>query len=175
MERIIVKIFINPGHAPHGNPDPGAVNKAGIRECDIVLQIGEKLKYRLEALGHTVMLFQDNLPYKIIEESKKWHSEIFISLHCGYSWRKEDTGTRILYYGKRPERLIKNIQNELKTTVKYSCNTTEEVNKYVLISLLCPAVMVELGFISNCEDLKILQKKQDSIVQALARGIIKSF
>jgi len=39
-----MKIVINPGHAPNGNPDPGAVNNnTGLRECDVALSIGKKL------------------------------------------------------------------------------------------------------------------------------------
>lgn len=30
-----MKVFINPGHAPNGNPDPGAVNTTtSLRESD---------------------------------------------------------------------------------------------------------------------------------------------
>ncbi|MDR3348101.1 MAG: hypothetical protein LBO03_00610 [Acidaminococcales bacterium] len=29
------KVFINPGHAPGGNPDPGAVGPTGLRESDV--------------------------------------------------------------------------------------------------------------------------------------------
>lgn len=36
-----MNVFINPGHAPNGNPDPGAVNgTTGLRECDVALAVG---------------------------------------------------------------------------------------------------------------------------------------
>ena len=37
-----MKVFLNPGHALNGNPDPGAVNgETGLRECDVALAVGE--------------------------------------------------------------------------------------------------------------------------------------
>ena len=39
-----MRVFINPGHAPNGNPDPGAVNaNTGLRECDVALVVGTKV------------------------------------------------------------------------------------------------------------------------------------
>ena len=36
-----MKVFINPGHARGGLPDPGAVNEElGLRECDMAMDIG---------------------------------------------------------------------------------------------------------------------------------------
>lgn len=36
-----MKVFINPGHAPEGNPDPGACNVyTGFRECDVAAEVG---------------------------------------------------------------------------------------------------------------------------------------
>jgi N-acetylmuramoyl-L-alanine amidase len=32
-----VKVFINPGHAPGGYPDSGAVGPSGLRESDVAL------------------------------------------------------------------------------------------------------------------------------------------
>lgn len=47
-----MKVFLNPGHAPNGNPDPGAVNgEAGLRECDVALAVGESAESYLNAAG----------------------------------------------------------------------------------------------------------------------------
>lgn len=36
-----MKVFINPGHAPEGNPDPRACNVyTGFRECDVAAEVG---------------------------------------------------------------------------------------------------------------------------------------
>ena len=39
------KVFINPGHASNGEPDPGAVNEVlGLKESQVVWEIGLQLK-----------------------------------------------------------------------------------------------------------------------------------
>lgn len=50
-----MNIFINPGHAPNGNPDPGAVNgTTGLRECDVALAVGNLAAKYLIAAGVSV-------------------------------------------------------------------------------------------------------------------------
>ncbi|MBP2659802.1 MAG: N-acetylmuramoyl-L-alanine amidase [Firmicutes bacterium] len=52
-----MKIVINPGHAPNGNPDPGAVNNnTGLRECDVALSIGTSLSLALQVVQSLMLL-----------------------------------------------------------------------------------------------------------------------
>ncbi len=47
-----MKVFINPGHAPNGHPDPGAVNdNTGLRECDVALAVGDLVAHYLKTAG----------------------------------------------------------------------------------------------------------------------------
>ena len=56
-----MRVFINPGHALGGHPDPGAVNEAlGIRECDIAMTVGSLAANFLELEGHEVSLLQSH-------------------------------------------------------------------------------------------------------------------
>ena len=49
-----MKVFLNPGHAPGGVPDPGACNPVtGLRESDVAAKIGALIKKYLEAAGCT--------------------------------------------------------------------------------------------------------------------------
>lgn len=56
-------VFINPGHAPNGNPDSGAVNETtGLRECDVAKNVADKIEYYLNAAGvATEQLQSDSL------------------------------------------------------------------------------------------------------------------
>ena len=43
--RKTMKVFLNPGHASGGHPNPGAVNsESGLRECDVVLAVGQSAR-----------------------------------------------------------------------------------------------------------------------------------
>ena len=47
-----MRVFINPGHALGGNPDPGCVNPAlHLRECDLAMAYGSLCGKYLEAAG----------------------------------------------------------------------------------------------------------------------------
>ena len=35
-----MRVFLNPGHAPDGNPDPGACGY-GLRECDVTKNVAD--------------------------------------------------------------------------------------------------------------------------------------
>ena len=55
-----MKVFINPGRSPQGNPDPGAINpNSKLRECDAVLSIGTLLAHHLNAAGIETQILQD--------------------------------------------------------------------------------------------------------------------
>ena len=54
-----MKIFINPGHAPNPNDDPGAVNRRlGLKESIIARRIGERVATYLANVGYGVKVFQ---------------------------------------------------------------------------------------------------------------------
>ena len=54
-------VFINPGHAQGGMPDPGAVNmEANLRECDIAITVGSLTGKYLEEAGCKVKLLQSH-------------------------------------------------------------------------------------------------------------------
>ena len=38
-----MKVFINPGHAPGGYPDPGAVGLSGLRESDVAADVAAQV------------------------------------------------------------------------------------------------------------------------------------
>jgi len=49
-----MKVFLNPGHAPDGNPDPGACG-CGLRECDVAKSVADLVEHYLVAAGVEVV------------------------------------------------------------------------------------------------------------------------
>ena len=65
-----MKVFLNPGHAPGGHPDPGAVNsESGLRECDVALAVGQSAESYLNAAGVATELLQSDSLEEICEAS----------------------------------------------------------------------------------------------------------
>lgn len=178
-----MKVYINPGHDP--KYDSGAVNShSGLRECDVALRVGQLVKHYLEAAGCVCKLSQsDNLyydsPYSdrqipVVADANNWGADIFVSIHCNAAEDQRAQGTEVLCYStdSKAGELARCIQDQivgaLKTTDR---GIKERPGLIVLKHTSMPAVLVELGFISNDAEAALLASHQDDFARAIARGI----
>ena len=76
-----MKVFINPGHAPHGVPDPGACG-CGLRESDVAAQVAHLVVDYLTAAGCEVKYFQSDSLSEISSTANCWGADCFVSIHC---------------------------------------------------------------------------------------------
>lgn len=174
-----MKVFLNPGHAPGGYPDPGAVsNETGLRECDVVLAVGKATECYLNGAGVQTGLLQSDSLTEICEAANASDADIFVSLHCNAAVAEEANGTETWacagsYHGKLLANCIQaQVVDALGTTDRGVKIATPGVNGlYVLTSTNMPAVLVELAFITNRRDERVLAKSQDELARAVARGI----
>lgn len=180
-----MKIFINPGHALGGEPDPGAVNEElGIRECDIAMTIGSLAANYLELVGEEVRLLQsDNLMGEsfgpcVVEEANGWPADLFLSVHCN-AFDGRARGTETLYYPQSTEgrRLAESVQQELCGLFAIldpdlpDRGLKERGDLAVLYATDMPAILVECAFIDNELDAFFLMNYGNEIARAIARGV----
>lgn len=184
-----MKVFINPGHDL--DYDSGAVSpRTGLRECEVAAHVGALVKHYLEAADCTCELMQsDNLAPTstgrsryadrqgptVTETANKWDADIFVSIHCNSAEAEEACGTETFAYvlnGGEGEKLATCIQDQIVdalNTVDRSVKANPKL--FVLRYTAMPAVLVELGFISNTSDEELLTNRQDDFARAIARGI----
>ena len=115
-EKKTMKVFLNPGHAPNGNPDPGAVNEeTGLRECDVALAVGQSAESYLNAAGVETELLQSDSLEEICETANSNDADIFVSIHCNAAEAEEANGTETwaCVGSYRAEMLASCIQNQL--------------------------------------------------------------
>ena len=152
-----MNVFINPGHAPNGNPDPGAVNgNTGLRECDVALAVGDLVARYLKAAGVGVAnVFQCDSLEEICDQANASGADLFISIHCNSAEAASATGTETWACAgsSAGHALATCIQNQIVDAL----GTVE--------------VLVELAFISNDDDEQLLEEKQDDFARAIARGV----
>lgn len=184
-----MKIFINPGHDL--DYDSGAVSpRTGLRECEVAAHVGALVKHYLEAAGCTCKLMQsDNLAPTstgrsryadrqgptVTETANDWDADIFVSIHCNSAEADEACGTETFAYdldGGAGEKIATCIQDQIVDAL----NTVDRGVKanpklFVLRYTAMPAVLVELGFISNEDDEALLTDRQDDFARAIARGV----
>lgn len=174
-----MKVFLNPGHAPNGHPDPGAVNEeTGLRESDVALAVGKSVASYLNAAGVETELLQSDSLEEICEAANTSDANIFVSIHCNAAEAEEANGTETWacagsYRGGMLANCIqRELVDALGTTDRGVKIATPGVNGlYVLTNTDMPAVLIELAFITNPRDENILAHDQDALARAVARGV----
>ena len=165
-----MRVFINPGHDI--DLDSGAVNpNYGTRECDVARNAGKMLARYLQTAGCEVRTLQSDDLGLVCETSNEWGADIFVSLHCN-AFNTVARGTETLYKSYNGQQLAQLIQDQIINSI----NTVDRGIKkrddlWVLNGTDAVAVLVEMVFIDNDEDLEILNNDLDTIVRAIARGI----
>jgi N-acetylmuramoyl-L-alanine amidase len=176
-----MRVFVNPGHAPDGNPDPGAVNEStGLRECDVVLLISNKVSKYLEAVGYETHVLQSDRLNEICETANDWDADLFVSIHCNSAATEQANGTESWYcYGaEKGQQLAQCIDSQIVKSIAINDRGIKSAKPrvnglYVLTNTNMPSVLAETAFISNSSDEKILASTegQDQFARAIARGI----
>jgi N-acetylmuramoyl-L-alanine amidase len=91
-------IVIDPGHGGH---DPGTMDKNGLREKDVVLDIARRVRKLLEEDGFEVVMTRDRDVFIPLEErtaianSKK--ADLFVSIHVNAARNPHPRGTETYY------------------------------------------------------------------------------
>lgn len=175
-----MKAFINPGHKV--GIDPGACNPDGTQEADIALRVGKLVCDYLNVAGVETELLQSNSLNgededannpSICRTANESNADIFVSIHCNaFNGQAKGTETCIYSTGSQSNILADCIQ----TQIVDSLNTVDRgiktrPNLAVLRDTIMPAVLVELAFIDNADDLYLLKNKTDEFARAIARGI----
>lgn len=166
-----MKIFINPGHDPR--VDSGAVNpNAGTRECDIVKEAGEMLADYLTNAGCEVKIMQDDDLDMVCATSNEWGADLFVSLHCNACNEHNARGTETWYKSFNGQRLANYIQSQIiRSTNTIDRGVKQSDGLWVLKRTDAVAVLVEMAFIDNDDDLEFMNANLDKIVKAIARGV----
>ena len=181
-----IKVFIDQGHNPV-NPNAGAEGQ-GYREQDLVYEIGVILadllnadpnfSARLSRRSPTVILGTSNASSltERVKQANSWGADIFLSLHNNAAENPNATGNEALVYGPDAEvanDLAEDILEQLTlTTGLRNRGIVYRPGLYVLKETNMPAVLVEMGFISNPYDAELLAYSPYLFATGIYRGIL---
>lgn len=169
-----MKIFINAGH---GGSDPGAVSKNGVKEKDITKNVCALLACKLIENGYNVEFFQQEKTVNDISKAENTsNSDLFISIHCNAAENESANGVEVLYYptSGKGKKCAQQVQNKLVTGTKLKDRGIKtRTDLHVLKRTKAPAILVELAFLSNTEEEKLLIEKPEMFADAILQGIKK--
>ncbi|MFC1734331.1 N-acetylmuramoyl-L-alanine amidase, partial [candidate division KSB1 bacterium] len=153
------KIFIDP---EFGGIDPGSIGPTGLRAADENVETAQYLAHFLKTAGADVMLTrgkgEDMTPYSRVRLANREGAELFVSLRHEISAGPNVSGITTYAYptsstGKRVASLI---LDSFKSHMNTGGTGPIEAADYVLQQTGCPAVVVNLGYISHPETEELL-------------------
>ncbi|MFD2369421.1 N-acetylmuramoyl-L-alanine amidase CwlD [Brevibacillus sp. GCM10020057] len=189
-------IAIDPGH---GGKDGGATSASGeVVEKDVTLAISMYLRDFLQQSGAYVIMTREedkDLASPDADASRKRKSEdirnrvklvnenapdFLISIHVNSIPSPKWSGAQTFYSPtfKKSAEMSYLIQDEIKRVIGNTDRVPSKINNVFLIrEVTCPAVLVEVGFVSNTEEARKLQSVdyQKAMANAIYQGILRHY
>lgn len=181
-----IKIFIDQGHNPTGFHNTGAVG-FGLHEEDITYQVGAYLADILSSDSRFEVRTSRTTPTEVlgtsnatslrtrVERANSWPADYFISIHVNANNNPAINGTEVYIYrtGTQSERLAQAILNEIVRRVGTKDNGVRtNPALYVLRKTNMPAVLVELAYITNEQDVEKLSNDQYQFAYGIYVGLL---
>ncbi|QJC53477.1 N-acetylmuramoyl-L-alanine amidase [Paenibacillus albicereus] len=164
-------IAIDPGH---GGNDPGMIGTThGTEEKDLTLSTSQLLAEELRSLGARVVLtrVKDGEKPALAERVRTAAAaaaDAFVSVHYN-SAKNQASGTLVFYYSKSKDAPLAHAVEERLQGLSLRSNGIAFGDYHVLRENRLPAVLLELGFLSNATDEK--ETRTASYQKAAARAI----
>lgn len=164
-------------------PDPGAIGPGGLRESEIVEDIGLRFGNLLETLGASVAYTRNPGQFKELAERARRANElkghVLISIHLDGSADPKVGGSSTYYfsrgknYSSSGKRLAQFIQEEFLFSLKRKDKGVRGKNFEVLRKTLMPAVLVEPVFITNPDEERLLMDEafRQKVAVAIFDGV----
>ncbi|MFZ0477029.1 MAG: N-acetylmuramoyl-L-alanine amidase, partial [Halobacillus sp.] len=168
--------------AGHGGRDPGSIGFTGILEKDLTLQTADALKHQLQSQGANVILTRKKDEYLALAV-RNYHSlnsqaDAFISLHFNSApVNISANGISSYYYHFKDKHLAALIQQEMVHETRLTDRGVRLGNFHVLRENNKPAVLLELGFLSNKSEEGVVTSPSyhTTVGQGIARGLVRYF
>ena len=184
-----IKIFIDQGHNPTGYHNTGARGH-GLIEENITYQVGiylanllendPRFDVRLSRPTPTTVLGYNNATSlaERVRLANVWPADYFISIHANANENPNINGAEmyIYQYNTQANWLAQSIMNGIIQYTDLNNNGIRE-NKslYVLRRTSMPAVLVEMGYLTNYYDAQIIREQQWQIAYGIYIGILNYF
>ena len=181
-----IKVYIDQGHNPSGF-NTGAEGN-GFFEQDITYAVGRILydylaadpnfEPRLSRPTESTILGTNNSSSLTarVTEANNWGADVLISLHTNASVNPSATGTEALIYSRSSTEAL-NIATDILSELNLitglrNRGIVERPGLYILRRSRMPAVLVEMGFISNPNDAELMAYSPNLFALGIYRGLL---
>ncbi|HTL08915.1 MAG TPA: N-acetylmuramoyl-L-alanine amidase [Chitinophagaceae bacterium] len=179
--------------AGHGGIFPGAHGDDNTLEKDITLRIAQKIQQQAADYNVNIVLtrntdalvagatdLKEDLDNRLaIASSHK--ADLFISIHvnAGFGNHRSSSGFDAVISAKQPQdasrQLASTLLNSLRSVYKANETILARETVRLLDKSLCPAVILECGYITNAADLQYIRENanQDKVALKILEGIVQ--
>ncbi len=185
-------VAIDPGH---GGIDPGAMGPNGLTEDSVVWGVSERLAAMLERAGAVVVLTRagdapaTGTTSQGPVERRRFHlrqrvldinaaqADVAVSIHANHFSSPSERGAQVFYNAQRfpqGKELAVLLQTQLARVVGGTRRVvSEHIDHYFLNHTAMPAATVEIGFLSNPEEARLLTQPdyQERVAYAIYAGL----
>lgn len=166
--------------AGHGGYDAGAVNGTRYEKNDnlrMAMAVGERLK----RCGVNVIYTRTTDTFvSLLERSRisnNNNADLFVSFHRNSASNPAANGVETLIYTNASNKALQTaeaVQQALVNVGVQSNRGVKRANLSVLRETNAPALLIELGFISNDQDNELFDNEFDSYADAIARSLAQA-
>ena len=169
-------VVIDPGH---GGIDPGTRSSTGVDEKTIVLAVAKDMVPLLKHDHINFVLTRDRDKYVSLNDrvqiANRPGDRLLLSIHCDYFKQRGMDGFTVLYAqgASHDSHVAAHLIAAGLIHEGFTCHNVRMDTRglEVLDKSNCPAVLVELGFMSDPHDLRYLTSKSGR--QRLAVGLVR--
>ncbi len=166
-------VVIDPGH---GGGDHGAI-RGDISEKDITLDVSKRVRELLEKKGYEVFMTREidetvSLQERV-EISENLVPDMFVSIHVNSSNSDAPNGLETHYYKDNSLILAKTVHASMLNHVQANDRGLFKSKFYVINHTTAPAILLEIGFMSNpIERVQLITDfRKQATAKAIAEGI----
>ena len=183
-----IKIFIDQGHNPR-NPNAGAEGN-GLYEQDITYEVGVLTAEYLRSDPNFEVKLSRNSEDEILgtniasslnartTAANDWGADFFISIHANASVISDASGSEAFVYSESSPgyTMAENILSQM-TSITGLDNRGVFIRPslYVLRRTKMPAVLLELGFITNPSDADLMSNQPELFARGIYQGIAEYY
>jgi len=175
--RVSGVVVIDPGH---GGRDPGAIARSGLQEKIVNLSVGRAVASLLRRRGVQVTMTREDDRFLELNDradiANRLRADLFVSIHADSASNRSACGFTI-YVARSASgnslKLAKAVERRMGNSGALA-RTTRRADYRVLVRTTCPAVLVELGFLSNRDESAKLAdpRYRQRLAGAIAEGIV---